>query len=65
LHWLKPVARPFLWRLAMSKNQYQSFITDFNEIARHKHRYDVFRDFVTLSALSLHNTINKIDSLEP
>jgi type I restriction-modification system DNA methylase subunit len=48
----------------MSKNQYQSFITDFNEIARHKHRYDVFRDFVTLSALSLHNAINKIDSLE-
>ncbi len=40
------------------------FIKIFNGIARHKHRYSVFSDFVIMSAISLHNAVNKIDSLE-
>ncbi len=42
----------------------QDFINLFNQIARHKHRFDVFRDFVTLSAISLHNAIYKNEQLE-
>ena len=42
----------------------KSFIDAFNSIARHKHRYKVFEDFVTMSAISLHNAINKNDVLE-
>jgi hypothetical protein len=51
LHWLKPVARPFLWGLAMPENNRdnkQSFIKNFNSIAHHKYHYDMFRDFVTI-----------------
>jgi hypothetical protein len=33
------------------------FIKEFNNLARHKHRYEVFRDFVTVGALSVHNSI--------
>jgi hypothetical protein len=29
------------------------FVRAFNGIARHRHRYEVFRDFVTLSALGV------------
>ena len=32
------------------------FIKEFNNLARHKHRYEVFRDFVTVAALSVHNS---------
>ncbi len=67
MHWLKPVARPFYGGLAMPENNRdnkQSFIKKFNDIAHHKHRYDVFRDFVTISAISLHNAVNKVESLE-
>lgn len=42
----------------------QSFISLFNSIARHKHRYSVFTDFVTMSAIALHNAINKNQKLE-
>jgi len=42
----------------------KSFIDAFNGIARHKHRYKVFEDFVTMSAISLHNAINKNEVLE-
>ncbi len=42
----------------------KNFIKTFNEIARHKHRYDVFRDFVTMSAISLHNAVAKSEKLE-
>lgn len=38
--------------MSVSKNDFFSL---FNAIARHKNRYDVFKDFVTLSAISLHN----------
>lgn len=42
----------------------QSFISLFNSIARHKHRYSVFTDFVTMSAIALHNAVNKSQKLE-
>lgn len=41
-----------------------AFISAFNSIAKHKHRYKVFEDFVTVSAISLHNATNKYQSLE-
>lgn len=34
-----------------------AFLATFRALAPHKHRYDVFRDFVTLSACSIHNGI--------
>ena len=40
------------------------FIKIFNSLARHRHRYEVFRDFVTMSAISLHNAIRKDEELE-
>ncbi len=40
------------------------FIKVFNSIARHKHRYEVFQHFVTMSAISLHNAVAKDQSLE-
>ena len=36
----------------------------FRDTARHRHRYEVFRDFVTLTAISLHNRIHQVDALE-
>ena len=33
----------------------RQFFEIFRDIARHKHRYDVFRDFVLLAATALHN----------
>jgi type I restriction-modification system DNA methylase subunit len=43
---------------------YQSFVADFNKIAQHRHRYEVFRDFVTMSAISMHNALFKDERLE-
>lgn len=40
------------------------FIAEFNRIAPHKHRYEVFQDFVCISAFSLHNAVNKVEKLE-
>ena len=45
-------------------NSRQGFITLFDSIARHKHRYTVFTDFVTLSAIALHNAVVKSEKLE-
>jgi hypothetical protein len=46
----------------------QTFIDLFNSIAHHKHRYEVFKDFIFLSAIELHNSIftkeNKDQALE-
>ena len=42
----------------------QTFISLFNSIARHKHRYAVFADFVTMSAIALHNAVNMNEALE-
>ena len=47
-----------------SQNTEQHFIKTFNSMARHQHRYQVFRDFVVLSAISLHNSVAKNDTLE-
>lgn len=41
-----------------------SFTKLFRETARHRHRYEVFRDFVTMAAFSLHNRVNQVDALE-
>lgn len=40
------------------------FVSLFRTIARQKHRYEVFKDFVTMSAISLHNSIAVSDELE-
>ena len=45
-------------------NSNQSFITLFNSIAKHNHPYTVFSDFVTMSAISMHNAVNKLENLE-
>lgn len=42
----------------------QEFIKRFNGIARYHHRYEVFRDFVTMSTIALHNAANMDDDLE-
>ena len=42
----------------------QTFISLFNSIARHKHRYSVFTDFVFMSAIAFHNAICKNEALE-
>jgi hypothetical protein len=41
-----------------------NFVRIFNGIARHHHRYEVFRDFVVMSAIELHNWIFKVPHLE-
>ena len=40
------------------------FVRSFNKIAAHRHRYEVFRDFVTMAAISMHNAIRKDPALE-
>lgn len=40
------------------------FVRSFNKIAAHRHRYEVFRDFVTMAAISMHNAIRKDSALE-
>ena len=42
----------------------QDFVKTFDDIARHKHRYEVFTHFVTMSAISIHNSVNMNDGLE-
>lgn len=42
----------------------QGFVTLFNSIARHKHRYTVFSDFVIICAIALHNAICMSEELE-
>lgn len=43
--------------LQTDRRHYAAFIKTFRGMARHKHRYDVFRDFVTMAAASLHNAV--------
>lgn len=43
---------------------FSEFLKTFKDIARHKHRYDVFRDFVTLTACALHNSLAKDEKRE-
>ncbi len=42
----------------------QDFIKRFNRIANHKHRYEVFADFIKLTAIALHNAIAPSEPLE-
>ena len=42
----------------------KAFISIFNNLARHRHRYEVFQDFVTMTAISLHNAVKPTESLE-
>ncbi len=42
----------------------QDFIKLFNSIALHKHRYEVFSDFVKMSAIALHNRVAMCETLE-
>lgn len=48
----------------MSSSNRDAFIRLFNNTAKNRHRYEVFRDFVTMSAISIHNAINKSETLE-
>ena len=41
-----------------------AFVKTFNDIARHRHRYEVFRDFVTMAAIAVHNGIVRDEKLE-
>lgn len=41
------------------EHQEKAFLDLFSTLAPHKHRYEVFKDFVTMSAISLHNGIRK------
>lgn len=61
-----PVVR-FFERDCMSISRppaWGEFIKTFNSIAHHKHRYEVFRDFVTMSAITLHNAVRMDEKLE-
>lgn len=40
------------------EDPHSAFQKAFRGIARHKHRYDVFKDFIFMSAITLHNAIN-------
>lgn len=40
------------------------FIREFSKLAPHQHRYDVFRDFVTIMAISLYNALAKDERYE-
>ncbi|MFS7282056.1 N-6 DNA methylase [Serratia proteamaculans] len=42
----------------------RAFVKLFRETARYHHRYEVFRDFVTVAAISLENAVLKSDELE-
>lgn len=50
---------------AMSRDDaVAAFKTTFRTLAPYKHRYEVFRDFVTMTAISLHNALMKDQKLE-
>ena len=40
------------------------FIKQFTQIGLSRHRYEVWRDFVTISAIAMHNAVNMNDDLE-
>jgi len=50
--------------MATSTNHSKQFLSLFNVTARYHHRQRVFRDFITLAAISLHNSINFDEGLE-
>jgi hypothetical protein len=48
----------------MLETHQSDFINTLNKIAPHKHRFDVFKDFVVISAISLHNATRFSQELE-
>lgn len=44
--------------------EWGGFVKAFNGIARHRHRYEAFKDFVPMAAISLHNAIHRDEKLE-
>lgn len=44
--------------------QRQEFLRLFRTVSPSQHRYRVFQDFVTTSAIALHNATNKVEALE-
>lgn len=44
--------------MANTPDQHRTeFLKLFRQTARHRHRYDIFRDFVTIAACTLHNSV--------
>ena len=41
------------------EQSYDALLKEIRSVAKYKHRYDVFRDFVTMSAIALSNAIRK------
>jgi type I restriction-modification system DNA methylase subunit len=54
---ITPPARPRV-------DPYREFMSLFAQTARYHHRFEVFRDFVALSAISLHNAVDRCDRRE-
>lgn len=46
------------------QENFNLFLKFFDGLARHKHRYDVFSDFVTVSAISIYNVLHKDEEKE-
>ncbi len=49
---------------ATFEGAYAALIKEIRSVAPYKHRYDVFRDFVTMAAISLHNAVRKDEGRE-
>ena len=52
------------WMSIMVNPHVRTFTRLFNETARYHHRYEVFRDFVMMAGISVHNAILKSEELE-
>lgn len=50
--------------MASYEEAYKALLNEIRSVARYKHRYDVFRDFVTMSAIALANAVRKRESRE-
>lgn len=50
--------------MASYEEEYKALLKEIRSVARYKHRYDVFRDFVTMSAIALANAVRKRESRE-
>ncbi len=50
--------------MATYEEAYNALLKEIRSVARYKHRYDVFRDFVTMSAIALANAVRKQDDRE-
>lgn len=46
------------------QENFKSFLDKFDGLGRHKHRYEVFSDFVTVSAIALYNVLHKDEEKE-